>query len=68
MRKYWGQGKTLRHLQASLVGSIATAREPSLSVRALGSAITLQTRLGKCHQGFGSLYCLSLRNVLSGFS
>lgn len=57
MRKYWGHSQTMRHLWAALVSSIATAWEPSLSVCALGSEITLQTRLGECHsQGFGSLY------------
>lgn len=55
MRTYRGQTKTLKHLQASLLGNVATAWEPCPSVPALGSEITLQIRLGKCHpQGFGS--------------
>lgn len=69
MRTYPGQTKTLKHLQAPLLGSVATAWEPCPSVPALGSEITRQIRLGKCHpQGFGSPFCLSLQNVLSGFS
>lgn len=46
LRNYWGQTKTLKHQQASLLGKVATAWESCLSVPALGSEISLQTSLG----------------------